>query len=72
VLQLWRGENAGVVIEAIYENLAAKQELFGELDALVGKDTLFHTNTSTLSVTATRPALLIGAINAGVKATDPR
>jgi 3-hydroxybutyryl-CoA dehydrogenase len=43
---------AGVVIEAIYENLAAKQELFGELDAIVGKDTLFHTNTSTLSVTA--------------------
>ncbi|MEU3273938.1 3-hydroxyacyl-CoA dehydrogenase family protein [Saccharomonospora sp. NPDC006951] len=43
---------AGVVIEAIYEDLAAKQELFGELDGIVGKDTLFHTNTSTLSVTA--------------------
>jgi 3-hydroxybutyryl-CoA dehydrogenase len=43
---------AGVVIEAIYENLAAKRALFGELDAIVGKDTLFHTNTSTLSVTA--------------------
>ena len=44
--------DAGVVIEAIYENLAAKQELFGELDAIVGKHALFHTNTSTLSVTA--------------------
>jgi 3-hydroxybutyryl-CoA dehydrogenase len=44
--------DAGVVIEAIYEDLAAKQELFGELDAIVAKDTLFHTNTSTLSVTA--------------------
>ena len=43
---------ADVVIEAIYENLAAKQELFGELDAIVSKETVFHTNTSTLSVTA--------------------
>lgn len=42
---------AGVVIEAIYEDLAAKRKLFGELDGIVGKDTLFHTNTSTLSVT---------------------
>ncbi|MBK1789032.1 3-hydroxyacyl-CoA dehydrogenase family protein [Prauserella cavernicola] len=42
---------AGVVIEAIFENLDAKRELFRELDGIVGKDTLFHTNTSTLSVT---------------------
>ncbi|QQQ78723.1 3-hydroxyacyl-CoA dehydrogenase family protein [Saccharothrix sp. 6-C] len=43
---------ADVVIEAIYEDLAAKQALFAELDGVVGDRTLFHTNTSTLSVTA--------------------
>lgn len=43
---------AGVVIEAIYEDLPAKRHLFGALDAVVGRDTLFHTNTSTLPVTA--------------------
>lgn len=42
---------AGVVIEAVYEDLTTKRKLFGELDGIVGKDTLFHTNTSTLSVT---------------------
>lgn len=41
-----------VVIEAISEDLAAKQELFGSLDSVVGPRTLLHTNTSTLSVTA--------------------
>jgi 3-hydroxybutyryl-CoA dehydrogenase len=57
--------DAGVVIEAIYEDLAAKRELFAELDSLTGDDTLFHTNTSTLSVTAIaagsrRPERVVG------------
>lgn len=43
---------AGVVIEAIYEDLTAKRQLFGALDAIVARDTIFHTNTSTLPVTA--------------------
>ncbi|GAB3563299.1 3-hydroxyacyl-CoA dehydrogenase family protein [Amycolatopsis endophytica] len=56
---------AGVVIEAIYENMAVKKDLFGELDGIVGKDTLFHTNTSTLSVTgiaagSSRPERVVG------------
>lgn len=56
---------ADVVIEAIYENLGAKRELFGELDGIVGERTLFHTNTSTLSVTAIasgsrRPERVVG------------
>jgi 3-hydroxybutyryl-CoA dehydrogenase len=42
---------AGIVVEAIREDLAAKQELFGRLDDIVAPDTLLHTNTSTLSVT---------------------
>jgi 3-hydroxybutyryl-CoA dehydrogenase len=41
-----------VVVEAVFEELATKKLLFAELDAIVSERTLFHTNTSTLSVTA--------------------
>ena len=41
-----------VVVEAIFEDVALKAETFGELDRVCGPDALFHTNTSTLSVTA--------------------
>jgi 3-hydroxybutyryl-CoA dehydrogenase len=56
---------ADVVIEAIYEDLDAKQQLFAELDGIVGERTLLHTNTSTLSVTAIaagskRPERVVG------------
>lgn len=40
-----------VVIEAIFEDTALKAETFGLLDEICGPETLFHTNTSTLSVT---------------------
>ena len=40
-----------VVIEAIFEDEALKAETFGQLDELCGPEALFHTNTSTLSVT---------------------
>ncbi len=40
-----------VVIEAIFEDEALKAETFGLLDEICGSETLFHTNTSTLSVT---------------------
>lgn len=40
-----------VVIEAIVENLEAKQQLFAELEATVGPDCILATNTSSLSVT---------------------
>jgi 3-hydroxybutyryl-CoA dehydrogenase len=40
-----------VVIEAIVENLQAKQELFGELEAVVAPDCILASNTSSLSVT---------------------
>ncbi len=43
---------AGIVIEAVYEDLALKRELFGRLDGIVETSALFHTNTSTLPVTA--------------------
>jgi 3-hydroxybutyryl-CoA dehydrogenase len=40
------------VIEAIVEKLDAKQELFRQLEAVVGHDCILATNTSSLSVTA--------------------
>ncbi|MDN3058997.1 3-hydroxyacyl-CoA dehydrogenase family protein [Streptomyces sp. SRF1] len=40
-----------VVVEAVWEDLALKKEVFGQLDDVVPERTLFHTNTSTLSVT---------------------
>jgi 3-hydroxybutyryl-CoA dehydrogenase len=40
-----------VVVEAIVENLQAKQELFAELESVVAPDCILATNTSSLSVT---------------------
>jgi 3-hydroxybutyryl-CoA dehydrogenase len=41
-----------VVIEAIVEDLAAKQQLFRSLENIVGEDCILASNTSSLSVTA--------------------
>jgi 3-hydroxybutyryl-CoA dehydrogenase len=54
-----------VVIEAIFEDVALKQRTFGVLDEICKPDALFHTNTSTLSVTAigagsARPERVVG------------
>ena len=54
-----------VVIEAIFEDEALKAETFGQLDEICGPEALFHTNTSTLSVTAiaagsTHPERVVG------------
>jgi 3-hydroxybutyryl-CoA dehydrogenase len=40
-----------VLCEAVFEDLSLKKDLFGRLDEIVSDTTLFHTNTSTLSVT---------------------
>jgi 3-hydroxybutyryl-CoA dehydrogenase len=53
------------VIEAIVEELPAKQELFARLDTLVAPDALLATNTSALSVTeiasaSARPERVVG------------
>jgi len=47
------GDLAGcdLVIEAAFENLAVKHELFRELEQAVGADAILATNTSALSVT---------------------
>jgi 3-hydroxybutyryl-CoA dehydrogenase len=54
-----------VVVEAVFEDLALKKELFGRLDGIVADAALFHTNTSTLSVTgiasgSRRPERVVG------------
>jgi 3-hydroxybutyryl-CoA dehydrogenase len=41
-----------IVVEAIAEDLVAKLELFGELEAVVADDALLASNTSSLSLTA--------------------
>ena len=40
-----------LVIEAIIENVDAKRKMFGELDAVVKKDAIFASNTSSISIT---------------------
>jgi 3-hydroxybutyryl-CoA dehydrogenase len=40
-----------LVIEAVFEDMAVKTELFGRLEAVVGEDVVLATNTSALSVT---------------------
>ncbi len=49
--------DASLVIEAILENLDAKQKLYSDLEAVVGDDCIFGTNTSSISVTAIGAAL---------------
>ncbi|GJN94136.1 hypothetical protein Rhopal_007210-T1 [Rhodotorula paludigena] len=42
--------NPDLVVEAIVENLATKQELFRRLDEIAPTDTIFASNTSSLSI----------------------
>ena len=44
--------DAGLVVEAIVENLDAKRALFAELESLVGAHCVLASNTSSLSITA--------------------
>lgn len=54
-----------LVIEAIFEDLSAKQALFSELNGICKPETIFASNTSTLSITeiaggSGRPAQVVG------------
>ena len=49
--------DAALVTEAIVESLEAKQTLYRDLEAIVGADCIFGTNTSSISVTAIGAAL---------------
>lgn len=56
---------ADLVIEAIFEDLEAKTELFQALDSIVGRDALLASNTSSISISAlaatvSNPARFLG------------
>ena len=44
--------DADFVIEAVFENLALKKQIWSQLEKIVGPETVLATNTSSLSVTA--------------------
>lgn len=57
--------DADLVVEAVVESLETKKQLFRELDAIVGPETVLATNTSSLSVTEistanSRPGRVVG------------
>jgi 3-hydroxybutyryl-CoA dehydrogenase len=56
---------AGLIVEAVIENLEAKRELFQALDAVCPPDTIYASNTSSLSITemaaaTKRPSRFVG------------
>lgn len=62
---------ARLVIEAIVENLAAKQSLFRQLETLVSPDAILATNTSSLSVTEIAAGLAHSGRFAGMHFFNP-
>lgn len=44
-------KDANLVLEAVSEKMAIKKELFSKLDTICSKETIFATNTSSLSIT---------------------
>ena len=58
-------KNVDIVIEAIFENIDAKKEIFKKLDGICKKETYFASNTSTIPITdiasaTKRPERFIG------------
>lgn len=62
----WEGfTNTDIVIEAVFEDLDLKHSIVKDVEAVVGEDTIFASNTSTLPITAIakaskRPEQVIG------------
>ena len=52
VVQLNEAADAGLAIEAIVENLEAKRALLRQLEALLSRDAILASNTSSISITA--------------------
>jgi 3-hydroxyacyl-CoA dehydrogenase len=64
-LELERLADADLIIEAVFENMDVKQELFGKLDKIARPDAILATNTSALDVnviaaSTSRPESVIG------------
>jgi 3-hydroxybutyryl-CoA dehydrogenase len=63
--ELAAAADADLVVEAVFEDLAVKQELFGVLDRICGPDVVLATNTSALPITqiaaaTSRPESVVG------------
>ncbi len=57
--------SSDVVVEAVFESLSAKLEVFGQLDRICGDDTVLATNTSAIPITkiaavTRRPESVVG------------
>jgi 3-hydroxybutyryl-CoA dehydrogenase len=63
--------DAGLVVEAIVENLAVKQQLFKDLEAVVSEGCILSSNTSSISITAIGAALKIPQRLAGLHFFNP-
>ena len=52
-------KNVDLVVEAIFENVEVKKDLFKNLDKICKKETLFATNTSTIPITVNVSCILV-------------
>jgi len=58
-------EAVDLIIEAVFENMALKRQVFAELDKVAGRDCILATNTSTLNIdeiaaATSRPQMVVG------------
>jgi 3-hydroxyacyl-CoA dehydrogenase len=58
-------ETVDLIIEAVFENMALKRQVFAEIDKIAGPDCILATNTSTLNIdeiaaSTTRPHMVVG------------
>src|SRR5207247_3748461 len=58
-------ENADMVVEAVFEGMALKKEVFGQLDKICKPGAILASNTSTLDIdqiasATSRPEMVIG------------
>ncbi|MFP4650784.1 MAG: 3-hydroxyacyl-CoA dehydrogenase family protein [Desulfobacterales bacterium] len=65
VSDLGAAKDADLVIEAVFENLELKQQIFSDLDTACGADTLIASNTSAIPITelaamTSRPEKVLG------------
>ncbi|HML17368.1 MAG TPA: 3-hydroxyacyl-CoA dehydrogenase NAD-binding domain-containing protein [Bryobacteraceae bacterium] len=58
-------EQADIIVEAVFEGMALKKQIFGEMDKIAKPDCILASNTSTLSIdeiasATSRPQMVIG------------
>lgn len=63
--------NAGLVVEAIVENLEIKRQLFRELENVVAENCILATNTSSISITALASTLKVPGRFVGMHFFNP-